>query len=63
MRISFLAVFRMICDEGLRCAIAAPGAIPRHLRNLSAGTQHQRASKRPPFVEAESRSKASSEQS
>ena len=24
----------MICDEWLWCAIAAPGAIPRHLRNL-----------------------------
>jgi hypothetical protein len=33
-RISFVAVFRMICDEWLWCAIAAPGAIPRHLRNL-----------------------------
>jgi hypothetical protein len=33
-RISFLAVFRMICDEWLWCAIASPGAIPRHLRNL-----------------------------
>lgn len=33
-RISFVAVYRMICDEFLWCAIAAPGAIPRHLRNL-----------------------------
>lgn len=33
-RISFLTVFRMICDEWLWCAIASPGAIPRHLRNL-----------------------------
>lgn len=33
-RISFVAVFRLICDEWLWCAIAAPGAIPRHLRNL-----------------------------
>ncbi len=33
-RISFVAVFRMICDEWLWCAIASPGAIPRHLRNL-----------------------------
>lgn len=33
-RISFVAVFRMICDEWLWCAIAAPGAIPCHLRRL-----------------------------
>lgn len=33
-RISFVAVFRMICDEWLWCAIASPGAIPRHLKNL-----------------------------
>lgn len=33
-RISFVAVYRMICDEWLWCAIAAPGAIPRHLRKL-----------------------------
>lgn len=33
-RISFLMVFRMICDEWLWCSIASPGAIPRHLRNL-----------------------------
>jgi hypothetical protein len=33
-RISFVNVFRMICDEWLWCAIASPGAIPRHLRNL-----------------------------
>ena len=33
-RISFINVFRMICDEWLWCAIASPGAIPRHLRNL-----------------------------
>ncbi len=33
-RISFVSVFRMICDEWLWCAIASPGAIPRHLRNL-----------------------------
>jgi hypothetical protein len=35
-RISFIAVFRMICDEWLWSAIASPGAIPRHLRNLRA---------------------------
>jgi hypothetical protein len=34
LRISFVAVFRMICDEWLWCAIASPGAIPKHLRNL-----------------------------
>lgn len=33
-RISFLMVFRMICDEWLWCSLASPGAIPRHLRNL-----------------------------
>ena len=34
LRISFVAVFRMICDEWLWCALASPGAIPKHLRNL-----------------------------
>ena len=33
-RISFVAVYRLICDEWLWCAIASPGAIPRHLHNL-----------------------------
>jgi hypothetical protein len=33
-RISFVAVYRMICDEWLWSAIASPGAIPRHLRDL-----------------------------
>lgn len=33
-RISFLTVYRMICDEWLWCALASPGAIPRHLREL-----------------------------
>ena len=33
-RISFVAVYRMICDEWLWSAIASPGAIPRHLREL-----------------------------
>lgn len=33
-RISFVAVFRMICDEWLWCAVASPGAIPRHLKKL-----------------------------
>ena len=35
-RISFIAALRFICDEWLWCAIASPGAIPRHLRNLRA---------------------------
>jgi hypothetical protein len=35
-RISFVGAMRMICDEWLWCAIASPGAIPRHLRNLRA---------------------------
>ncbi len=38
-RISFVAVYRMICDEFLWCAIASPGAVPRHLRNLRAQIQ------------------------
>ena len=33
-RLSFVAALRLICDEWLWCAIAAPGAIPRHLREL-----------------------------
>jgi hypothetical protein len=33
-RISFVAVFRMICGEWLWCAGTSPGAIPRHLRRL-----------------------------
>lgn len=33
-RISFVAVFRMICGEWLWCAGASPGAIPRYLRRL-----------------------------
>jgi hypothetical protein len=35
-QISFVAALRLICDEWLWCAIAPPGAIPRHLRNLRA---------------------------
>jgi hypothetical protein len=35
-RISFVGAMRLICDEWLWCAIASPGAIPRHLRNLRA---------------------------
>jgi hypothetical protein len=33
-RVSFVAATRLIIDEWLWCAIASPGAIPRHLRNL-----------------------------
>ena len=33
-RVSFVAALRLICDEWLWCAIASPGAIPKHLRNL-----------------------------
>ena len=33
-RISFVAVFRMICNEWVWSANASPGAIPRHLRRL-----------------------------
>ena len=35
-RISFVAALRLICDEWLWCAVATPGAIPEHLRNLRA---------------------------
>src|SRR5204863_2535465 len=35
-RISCVAALRLICDEWLWCAIAMPGAIPKHLRNLRA---------------------------
>jgi hypothetical protein len=34
LRISFIAAYRHIRDEFLWCAIASPGAIPRHLRRL-----------------------------
>jgi len=33
-RISFSAALHYICDEWLWCAVASPGAIPRHLRDL-----------------------------
>lgn len=33
-RISFVAALRLICDEWLWCAVASPGAIPRHLLRL-----------------------------
>jgi hypothetical protein len=35
-RISFVAALRLITDEWLWCALAAPGAIPRHLHELRA---------------------------
>src|SRR5262249_16644654 len=35
-RISFVAARRLICDEWLWSAVAVPGAIPKHLRNLRA---------------------------
>ena len=35
-RISFVMVYNQICDEWLWCAVASPGSIPRHLRNLRA---------------------------
>jgi hypothetical protein len=33
-RISFVAVYRMFCDEWMWSALASPGAIPRRLREL-----------------------------
>lgn len=36
VRISFILAMHLIVDEWLWCALAAPGAIPRHLRNLRA---------------------------
>ncbi len=33
-RISFVAAYHLICDEWLWCAVASPGAIPRHLHDL-----------------------------
>lgn len=35
-RISFTAALRLIVDEWLWCAVATPGAIPKHLRSLRA---------------------------
>jgi hypothetical protein len=35
-RISFVAAYHLVCDEWLWCAVASPGAIPKHLRNLRA---------------------------
>lgn len=35
-RVSFVGAMRMIIDEWMWCAIASPGAIPKHLRNLRA---------------------------
>jgi len=39
IRISFVQVYRMICDEWLWSAIASPGAIPRRLRELRASVK------------------------
>jgi hypothetical protein len=36
IQVSFVAALRLICDEWLWCAVASPGAIPRHLKNLRA---------------------------
>lgn len=36
VRISFIMALRLIRDEWLWCAVAKPGAIPRHLRELRA---------------------------
>lgn len=38
-RISFITALHFICDEWIWCASAAPGAIPRHLRNLRASVR------------------------
>jgi hypothetical protein len=35
-RISFITAYHLVCDEWLWCAVASPGAIPRHLRDLRA---------------------------
>jgi len=35
-RISFITALHLVCDEWLWCAVASPGAIPVHLRNLRA---------------------------
>jgi hypothetical protein len=35
-QISFVMALRLIRDEWLWCAVAKPGAIPRHLRELRA---------------------------
>ncbi len=35
-RISFVAAYHLICDEWLWCAVASPGAIPKHLQDLRA---------------------------
>ncbi len=35
-RISFITALHLVCDEWLWCAVASPGAIPKHLHNLRA---------------------------
>ena len=47
-RISFVMVYRIIGDEWMWCALASPGAIPRHLRNLRAKVKHFIIPKRRP---------------
>lgn len=39
-RISFVMALRLIRDEWLWCAVASPGTIPRHLRELRAEVLH-----------------------
>jgi hypothetical protein len=38
-RIRFVAALRPGCDEWRWCALASPGAIPKHLRNLRASLE------------------------
>lgn len=33
-RISFITAYHLVCDEWLWCAVASPGAIPKHLQDL-----------------------------
>jgi hypothetical protein len=40
VRISFVAALRLIRDEWLWCAVASPGAIPRHLKRLRQDLKH-----------------------
>jgi hypothetical protein len=47
-RISFVAALRLGCDEWLWCALASPGAIPKHLRNLRASLETLILSATPP---------------
>lgn len=40
VRVSFVAALRLIRDEWLWCAVASPGAIPRHLQRLRRDLLH-----------------------